>query len=58
MSAATGKNPFSITRGFTQPVALTKAVVGYEGNIDFARETANIGELRKTGISVWYNYNH
>ena len=38
-SAQTGTNPFGITRGFTQPVQCTKAVAGYEGNIDFARET-------------------
>jgi hypothetical protein len=34
-SASTGANPFGITRGFTQPVTHTKAVQGYEGNIDF-----------------------
>lgn len=36
-SAATGQNPFGVTRGFTQPVQATKAVNGYEGNVDFAR---------------------
>jgi len=38
-SASTGFNPFGVTRGLTQPVHCTKAVKGYEGNIDFARET-------------------
>jgi len=37
-SASTGSNPFAITRGFTQPVTHTKAVQGFEGNIDFSRE--------------------
>ena len=36
-SAATGPNPFGITRGFTQPVQATKSVNGFEGNVDFAR---------------------
>lgn len=35
MSAATGPNPFARTSGLTQPLNQTKAVVGYEGNIDF-----------------------
>lgn len=35
MSASTGPNPFSITRGMTQPVQKTKAISGFEGNIDF-----------------------
>lgn len=39
-SASTGVNPFGITRGLTQPVHCTKAVQGYEGNIDFQRESA------------------
>ena len=38
MSAATGPNPFARTSGFTQPLTQTKAVVGYEGNIDFEKE--------------------
>ncbi len=36
-SSGTGANPFGITRGMTQPVQCTKAVVGYEGNINFSR---------------------
>lgn len=39
MSASTGPNPFSKTSGFTQPLQNTKAVAGYEGNVDFAKET-------------------
>lgn len=38
MSASTGPNPFAKTSGFTQPANQTKAVQGYEGNIDFAKE--------------------
>ena len=38
MSAATGPNPFARSSGFTQPLNQTKAVVGYEGNVDFAKE--------------------
>jgi hypothetical protein len=49
MSAATGMNPFAITRGMTQPVQKTKAVKGFEGNIDFARQTNNLKELRTSG---------
>lgn len=43
MSAATGTNPFAKTSGFTQPLNQTRAVNGYDGNIDFARETKNMG---------------
>ena len=38
MSAATGINPFAKTSGFTQPLNQTRAVVGYEGNVDFKKE--------------------
>ena len=38
MSASTGPNPFSRTSGFTQPLNQTRAVVGYEGNVDFDKE--------------------
>jgi len=48
MSASTGPNPFSITRGLTQPVHCTKAVTGYEGNIDFKRETKVHSLMRQT----------
>ena len=37
-SASTGPNPFAKTSGFTQPLNQTKAVKGYEGNIDFDKE--------------------
>lgn len=39
MSASTGPQPFGITRGFTQPVQATKAVAGFEGNVDMMRES-------------------
>ena len=48
-SASTGANPFAITRGLTQPVTNTKAVKGYEGNIDFDREKTVHSQLRATG---------
>ena len=48
MSAATGPNPFAKTSGFTQPMQNTKAVVGYEGNVDFAKETQMREFTRKT----------
>ena len=50
MSASTGSNPFAITRGFTQPVTHTKAVKGFEGNIDFEREKTVYGQMR----AVWF----
>jgi hypothetical protein len=37
-SASVGPNPFAKTSGLTQTADQTKAVVGYEGNIDFERE--------------------
>lgn len=49
MSAATGPNPFAVTRGFTQPLDKTKAVLSYEGNIDFAKEQKTVECMRTTG---------
>ena len=49
MTAATGPNPFSVTRGFTQPVNQTKAVVNFEGNINFAKESKTLETMRTTG---------
>ena len=49
MSAATGPNPFAITRGFTQPLDKTKAVLSYEGNIDFNKEKTTVECMRTTG---------
>ena len=46
MSAATGPNPFARTSGMTQPLNQTKAVVNYEGNIDFAKETTTVNFAR------------
>jgi len=55
MSASTGVNPFGLSRGMTRPVQETKAVLGYEGNIDFARQTKNVGEFRTSGrILAWF----
>jgi hypothetical protein len=48
MSAATGPNPFSVTRGLTQPVHCTKAVKNFEGNIDFNRESIVHQQMRVT----------
>ena len=50
MSASTGANPFAITRGFTQPVTHTKAVKGFEGNIDFEKEKTVYGQMR----ALWF----
>jgi hypothetical protein len=47
-SASTGPNAFGITRGMTQPVHCTKAIQGYEGNVDFARETKMHESFRKS----------
>lgn len=52
MSAATGTNPFAKTSGFTQPLAQTRAVVGYEGNVDFNRETTMREFTRKQGTDL------
>ena len=49
MSASTGPNPFSRTSGLTQPLNQTKAVVGYEGNIDFAKEKTTVDFARTKG---------
>lgn len=38
MSAGTGANPFAKTSGFTQPMNQTRAVKGYEGNVNFDKE--------------------
>ena len=40
MSAAVGPNPFAKTCGMTLPPNETKAVVGFQGNIDFEAEAA------------------
>jgi hypothetical protein len=42
MSGATGVNPFARTSGFTQPLNQTRAVVGFDGNVDYDREKKNI----------------
>ena len=49
MSAATGPNPFSVTRGFTQPLNQTKAVVNYEGNVNFGKEKHIVDFMRTSG---------
>ena len=49
MSASTGPNPFARTSGFTQPLNQTKAVVGYEGNIDFEKEKTTVNFARSQG---------
>jgi hypothetical protein len=49
MSAATGSNPFAITRGMTQPLNKTKAVKGFEGNIDFEKAEQVVNVLRTSG---------
>ena len=52
MSAATGTNPFARTSGFTQPLNQTKAVVGYEGNVDFAQEKSSVDFFRTKGADL------
>ncbi len=47
MSAGTGTNPFARTSGFTQPLNQTRAVAGFEGNVDFNREKKQV-DFRKT----------
>jgi len=42
MSGATGVNAFARTSGFTQPLNQTRAVTGFEGNVDYDREKKNI----------------
>lgn len=49
MSAATGPNPFARSSGFTQPLNQTKAVVGYEGNVDFEKEKTVVNFTRTQG---------
>ena len=49
MSAATGPNPFARSSGFTQPLNQTKAVVGYEGNVDFEKEKTTVSFARTQG---------
>ncbi len=49
MSASTGPNPFAKSSGFTQPLNQTKAVVGYEGNIDFEKEKTTVSFARTQG---------
>ena len=46
MSASTGPNPFSVTRGMTQPVQATRAVDSFEGNVDMGRETKVHASMR------------
>ena len=52
MSAATGPNPFAKTSGFTQPLNQTKAVVGYEGNVDFQKEKTMREFTRTQGTNL------
>ena len=49
MSAATGPNPFAKSSGFTQPFNQTKAVKGYEGNVDFEAEKTKVAFARTQG---------
>ena len=49
MSAGTGTNPFARTSGFTQTMNNTRAVTGFEGNVDFDREKKNVNFMRTTG---------
>jgi hypothetical protein len=48
MTASTGPNPFSVTRGMTQPVQATRAVKQFEGNVDMSRETNCHNKMRET----------
>ena len=52
MSCSTGTNPFAKTSGFTQPLQNTRAVTGYEGNVDFAKETAMRDFVRTQGTNL------
>ena len=49
MSASTGPNPFARSSGFTQPLNQTKAVVGWEGNVDFEAEKTKVAFHRTQG---------
>jgi len=53
MSAATGPNPFAVTRGFTQPLDKTKAVLSYEGNVDFDKEKRTLETMRTSGRDLY-----
>ena len=54
MSAATGPNPFARSSGMTQPLNQTKAVVSYEGNVDFAKEKTTVDFARTQGRDLSY----
>lgn len=54
MSAALGPNPFAKTSGLTQPLNQTKAVVGYEGNINFEKEKTMMDFTRTKGRDLTY----
>jgi Ca2+-binding EF-hand superfamily protein len=49
MSAATGPNPFAKSSGFTQPLNQTRAVVEYEGNVNFEKEKTTVAFSRTQG---------
>lgn len=49
MSASTGPNPFAKSSGFTQPLNQTRAVVEYEGNVDFEKEKTTVAFSRTNG---------
>lgn len=52
ISAATGANPFAKTSGLTQPLNLTKAAKQWEGNVDFQKETSQVGFMRTRGTNL------
>jgi len=54
MSASTGPNPFARSSGFTQPLNQTKAVVDYEGNVDFEKEKTTVSFARTAGRDLSY----
>lgn len=54
MSASTGPNPFARSSGFTQPLNQTKAVVDYEGNVDFEKEKTTVAFARTAGRDLSY----
>ena len=53
MSASTGPNPFALTRGMTQPLDKTKAVLSYEGNVDFDKERRTVETMRAGGRDLY-----
>ena len=55
MSAGTGPNPFARTCGMTRPVQETKAVRGFEGNVDFARETMQVDNYKYNADLIEHN---